>query len=166
MPAPETGSAEAPAVAGLRRRCLAGGIDLIPSAAVVVPLTVAGGQAGFLAGVALVCAYFAVTEARYGRSLGKRLCGLRVLQLDGEPCTTTGAVIRNGFRVVDGFPGCYLVALVSLAGSRRGQRIGDQAAGTSVYVDSPELAALSRSRDRNRRAAGRTHQRSPADRTL
>jgi uncharacterized RDD family membrane protein YckC len=156
-------------VAGLRRRCAAGAIDLIPSAAVVIPLTVAAGQAGFLAGVAIVCAYFAVTEARFGQSLGKRVCGLRVLQVDGEPCTVTAAVIRNVFRVVDAFPGCYLVALVSLAGSKRGQRIGDQAAGTSVYLDSPELAARPRgpgSGDGKPRTSGRTQQRSPADRTL
>jgi uncharacterized RDD family membrane protein YckC len=146
---------------------MAGAIDLVPSAAVVVPLTLVGGQAGFLAGIALVCVYFAVAEARFGQSLGKRACGLRVLQIDGGACTTTGAVIRNVFRVVDAFPGCYLVALVSLAGSKRGQRIGDQAAGTSVYVDSPELAARVRhGGDANSRALGRTPRRSPADRTL
>jgi uncharacterized RDD family membrane protein YckC len=127
-------------VAGLGRRCAAGAVDLIPSAAVVITLTIVGGQAGFLVGVAVACAYFAVTEARFGRSLGKRLLGLRVLQIGGAPCSTSSAVIRNVFRVVDAFPGCYLVALVSLAGSKRGQRIGDQAAGTSVYLDSPELA--------------------------
>ena len=48
-----------------------------------------------------------------------------------------GAVLRNVFRLLDAFPGVYLVAVVSVAGSRRRQRIGDQAAGTSVYPVHP-----------------------------
>ena len=42
---------------------------------------------------------------------------------------------RHAFRVIDGFPGIYLIALTSVAGSKRRQRLGDQAAGTSVFVD-------------------------------
>jgi phosphoenolpyruvate carboxykinase (GTP) len=37
--------------------------------------------------------------------------------------------------VIDGFPGIYLIAVASIGGSRRKQRLGDQAAGTSVYDD-------------------------------
>ena len=61
--------------------------------------------------------------------------GIRVLLLDGRPCTMLAAIVRNAFRVIDGFPGIYLIAITSLAGSRRRQRLGDQAAGTSVFVD-------------------------------
>jgi uncharacterized RDD family membrane protein YckC len=124
-----------PPFAPLRRRIAAGVVDLVPSAVLIVPLSLLAGGWGFVLGMLLACAYFAVLEARDGRSLGKRLLGLRVLQLDGTPCTTLGAVLRNVFRIIDAFPGFYAVALVSLSGSPRKQRIGDQAAGTSVFVD-------------------------------
>jgi uncharacterized RDD family membrane protein YckC len=126
---------EPPAYASLRRRMAAGLIDAVPTAALVVPLTVWFGSGGFVLGWVAASAYFAVCESHGGQTLGKRLARIRVLQLDGSPCTTTGAVLRNAFRAVDAFPGVYLIALVSLAGSRRRQRIGDQAAGTSVFAD-------------------------------
>ena len=116
----------------------------------VVPLGLWLGQSGVIVGVLLVIAAFAYLEARFGRTLGKAIVGIRVLQLDGSPCTTLGSVVRNGFRVIDGFPGIYLIALSSLAGSKRRQRLGDQAAGTSVFVD--------------RRAAGRARIVSPPPR--
>src|SRR3954447_18082262 len=119
--------------ATLGRRCAAGLVDLAPTAVLIVPLTYWLGTSGFVLGLVLACGYFAVLEARDGRSLGKRLLGLRVLHLDGTPSTTLGAVLRNAFRVIDAFPGIYLIAVVSVAGSRRRQRLGDQAAGTSVY---------------------------------
>src|SRR4051812_27963020 len=119
--------------ATLGRRCAAGTLDLVPTLIVVVPLTAWLGTTGFVLGVILSCAVFAVQEARDGRSLGKRLVGIRVLHLDGTRCTTLGAVLRNAFRVIDAFPGIYLIAVTSIAGSRRRQRLGDQAAGTSVY---------------------------------
>jgi uncharacterized RDD family membrane protein YckC len=50
--------------------------------------------------------------------------------------------VRNAFRVIDGFPGIYLVAVTSIAGSRRRQRIGDQAAGTSVFRDPATAPAV------------------------
>jgi phosphoenolpyruvate carboxykinase (GTP) len=123
------------AFASLRTRCLAGVIDLAITLAVIVPLGLALGQTGVLLGAVLVIAAFAAAESRTGRTPGKALMRIRVLQLDGRPCTTLGAIVRNAFRVVDGFPGIYLVALASVAGSKRRQRIGDQAAGTSVYDD-------------------------------
>jgi uncharacterized RDD family membrane protein YckC len=132
-PAPE--EPPLPPFAPLRRRIAAGIVDLVPSAVLIVPATLFLGGWGFVLGMLLACAYFAVLEAHDGRSLGKRLLGLRVLQLDGTPCTRLAAVLRNLFRIIDAFPGFYAVALVSLAGSPRKQRIGDQAAGTSVFLD-------------------------------
>ena len=83
----------------------------------------------------IAIALLAFAEARYGRTPGKALVGIRVLLLDGSPTTTLAAIVRNAFRVIDGFPGIYLIALTSVAGSKRRQRLGDQAAGTSVFVD-------------------------------
>lgn len=125
--------------APLKTRCVAGLIDLAITLAVVVPCALILANGGVIIGVLIVIGAFAVAEARTGRTPGKAIMGIRVLQLDGSPATTLAAIVRNAFRVIDGFPGIYLIALVSLAGSRRKQRIGDQAAGTSVFVD-PERA--------------------------
>jgi phosphoenolpyruvate carboxykinase (GTP) len=121
--------------ASLRRRSLAGLIDLAATLAVVVPLGLLLGQTGVVGGVIIVIAAFSLLEARFGQTPGKAVVGIRVLLLDGRPATTLAAVVRNLFRVIDGFPGVYLIALTSLAGSKRRQRLGDQAAGTSVFVD-------------------------------
>ena len=114
----------------------AGLIDLVPSILVIAPLAKLLGEPGFFLGAAIVIAGFTAFEARGGQTPGKRLRGLRVLHLDGSPCTLAGALIRNLFRLVDAFPGVYLIALGAAAGNRRRQRLGDQAAGTSVYRDS------------------------------
>ena len=114
---------------------LAGLIDLVPSVLVIAPLAKLLGEPGFFLGAALVIAGFTAFEARGGQSPGKRLLGLRVLHLDGSPCTLIGSLIRNVFRLVDAFPGFYLIALGAAGGNRRRQRLGDQAAGTSVYRD-------------------------------
>ena len=125
-------SSEVPIPASLKPRMLAGLIDLVPSLVVLLPLAYRFKDLGFAIGSALVVAGFSVFEARGGQTPGKRALGLRVLHLDGTPCTTIGAVVRNLFRVIDAF-GIYLIAVAAIAGNKRRQRIGDQAAGTSVY---------------------------------
>jgi uncharacterized RDD family membrane protein YckC len=124
-----------PPFAGLRERCLAGLVDFVPTVLVIAPLAAALGGWGFVLGMVVVCIGFALFEGRGGRTPGKRLLHLRVLHLDGTPCTRLGAGLRNTFRVLDAFPGFYLLAMVSIAGSKRRQRLGDQAAGTSVFRD-------------------------------
>ncbi len=67
-----------------------------------------------------------------GQSPGKRLFGLRVIQANGMPLTTNGALIRNLVRVFDFFPACYGVGLIVLFATKHTQRFGDLAAGTIV----------------------------------
>jgi len=129
--APETEAAPVPAP--VRARALAGLIDLVPCDVLILVLGKTAGQTGFLLGVVAVVAVFSVLEARGGQTPGKRLVGLEVRYLDGTPCDTRSAVIRNLFRFLDWFPGVYLVGGFAIAGNRRRQRLGDQAAGTSVY---------------------------------
>jgi uncharacterized RDD family membrane protein YckC len=121
--------------APVRTRCIAGLIDLAITLAIVVPCALVLSNGGVIVGVLLAIAAFAVAEARWGRTPGKAAVGIRVLLLDGSPATPLAAIVRNAFRVIDGFPGIYLIALTSVAGSKRRQRLGDQAAGTSVFVD-------------------------------
>ena len=53
--------------------------------------------------------------------------------LDGTPCDARSAIIRNVFRFLDWFPGVYVIGGFAIMSNRRRQRLGDQAAGTSVY---------------------------------
>jgi len=77
--------------------------------------------------------YFLVCEAvSGGASPGKRALGLRVIGDDGLPLSRRASVVRNLLRAVDMLPGSYLIGLVALVVSVRGQRLGDMAAGTLV----------------------------------
>jgi uncharacterized RDD family membrane protein YckC len=123
----------APAPAPVRVRALAGLIDLVPSNALVLAWLWAGEGLGLLAGLLVVIVALAACEARGGQTPGKRLCGLEVRYLDGSPCDLRAAIIRNGFRFLDWFPLVYMIGGFAIASTRRRQRLGDQAAGTSVY---------------------------------
>jgi uncharacterized RDD family membrane protein YckC len=133
--AAETAPAQvtAPAPAPVRVRALAGLIDLVPSNALVVVWLWAGQGLGLLAGLLVVIVALAACEARGGQTPGKRLLGLEVRYLDGSPCDVRAALIRNGFRFLDWFPLVYMIGGFAIASTRRRQRLGDQAAGTSVY---------------------------------
>lgn len=77
--------------------------------------------------------YFLVCEAATGGgSPGKRALGLRVIGDDGLPLGRRASVVRNLLRAVDMLPGSYLIGLIALVASPRGQRLGDMAAGTLV----------------------------------
>ncbi len=117
----------------MRARALAGLIDLVPADAVVLLLLWQAGQAGLLIGLLLVVVVYSVLEARGGQTPGKRLMGLEVRYLDGSACDVRSSVIRNAFRFLDWFPLIYVVGGFAIASNRRRQRLGDQAAGTSVY---------------------------------
>jgi uncharacterized RDD family membrane protein YckC len=75
-----------------------------------------------------------------GRSPGKRLARLRVVQIDGSPVTFLASVIRNLLRIVDALPTAYGVAMITVLASKRLQRLGDMAAGTVVIHDRPRPA--------------------------
>ena len=77
-----------------------------------------------------------------GRSPGKMLVGLRVVQKNGLPIDLRSSVVRNLMRAVDILPAEYLVGLISVMLSSSGERLGDHVAGTVVLrLDRPETAA-------------------------
>ncbi|MBI5948151.1 MAG: RDD family protein [Chloroflexi bacterium] len=89
----------------------------------------------FYVGIPLVLlAYFVVCEGATSRTPGKALCGLRVARRSGEPCGWAAAIVRNAFRVVDGFPYIlpYFVGALILGVSSDRRRLGDRVAETSV----------------------------------
>jgi uncharacterized RDD family membrane protein YckC len=77
--------------------------------------------------------YHALLEGMLGMTLGKRLCNITVLKADFTPCGLGAGFLRNLLRIVDSFF-YYLVAVVSLAGTLKWQRLGDLAAETVVVV--------------------------------
>ena len=143
--APETAASQitAPAPAPVRTRALAGLIDLVPADIVIVVLLREFEGFGFIVGVLAVVAAYSYLEAHGGQTPGKRLLGLEVRYLDGTPCDLRGAIVRNAFRFLDWFPGVYMIGGFAIASTKRRQRLGDQAAGTSVYrrADLAEFAA-------------------------
>jgi uncharacterized RDD family membrane protein YckC len=81
--------------------------------------------------------YFFAFEAATGQTIGKRVCHIHVVGLDGTPVTARQAAIRNVLRFADALPILYASGLLSMmrTGRERRQRIGDVAAGTIVVVD-------------------------------
>jgi len=84
-------------------------------------------------GFGIYSGYFAVFESIWsGQTPGKRLVGLRVIDVSGRPVTPYAAILRNVLRIVDQLPGFYAFAIVSVLVTSRNQRLGDLAAGTVV----------------------------------
>jgi uncharacterized RDD family membrane protein YckC len=80
--------------------------------------------------------YFVAFEALFdGRSPGKRLAGLRVVRVGGQPVGFLASLLRNLLRIVDLLPVLYLFGSVLILATTRNQRLGDLAAGTLVIRD-------------------------------
>jgi uncharacterized RDD family membrane protein YckC len=75
-----------------------------------------------------------------GRTLGKWLMGLQVMDVQGLKLQASQIVIRNILRFIDILPAVYLLGGVSAFISRKGQRLGDIAANTIVIYHPPVTA--------------------------
>ncbi|MCB0991337.1 MAG: RDD family protein [Acidimicrobiales bacterium] len=67
-----------------------------------------------------------------GRTLGHRATGTRVIRIDGGPVRFRNSAIRSIMFLIDGPVTLGFGGVVSIIASSRGQRLGDQAAGTMV----------------------------------
>jgi uncharacterized RDD family membrane protein YckC len=73
-----------------------------------------------------------------GRSPGKQIMGLRVVQDDGRPIGWSASLIRNLLRFVDMLPFGYTFGAISCLQHPAFKRLGDLAAGTLVvYREQP-----------------------------
>lgn len=161
MSAPEKLTIETPeqvalefTLAGIGSRFLALACDTLVQAAIAIAFLItaaviarlarsAGLPSGkwilgalILAWFLLNTGYFAGFEAlRNGRTPGKRIVGIRVIDANGGPVTVYGAILRNLMRVIDQLPGIYGIGMVSVLVTARQQRLGDLAAGTVVVHD-------------------------------
>jgi uncharacterized RDD family membrane protein YckC len=107
-------------------------VDGLVLAPILIPLDIFfdGLTAGaWLVYIALELGYFHVMESIDGQTLGKKLFDLRVVRReDAGPASAKAISGRTVLRLIDGFPGFYLVgALSMLLSDKRRQRLGDLA---------------------------------------
>jgi uncharacterized RDD family membrane protein YckC len=76
--------------------------------------------------------------AMRGRTPGKRVAGVRILDRTGGVPSGMALLIRNLFRLIDSLPLAYVIGLVSCFVTAHRVRIGDMAAGTLLVVDQSE----------------------------
>jgi uncharacterized RDD family membrane protein YckC len=140
------------ASAGLPSRLVARLLDVMVQAALMLLLAFLIGVTGsggapatplvviFLFGFTLILVGYPMLLETFwhGRTLGKAAMGLRVVTKEGAPIRFRHAVIRAGADIVDLWglgilaitPG--IIGAVAIFLSKRGQRLGDMAAGTIV----------------------------------
>jgi RDD family len=95
-----------------------------------------------LAVFAVQWVYFVVLEGLTGRTPGKSALRLRVVTTTGRPIHFTDAALRNVLRAADALPTAYVTGLVSMALTRRFQRLGDLVAGTMVILEARARPAV------------------------
>lgn len=79
--------------------------------------------------------YFGLSELFLrGQTLGKQVCGIRVVKTEGFSLDGTSILVRNIFRVLDHLPPLWIVPVVN----GKAQRLGDLVAGTLVIADESE----------------------------
>ncbi|MGH9589270.1 MAG: RDD family protein [Terracidiphilus sp.] len=80
--------------------------------------------------------YFTLFEAFWnGRTPGKRVARIRVIQRSGRAIGLFESMARNLVRYIDQLPGFYAVGVVTMFITSQHQRLGDLAAGTLVVRD-------------------------------
>lgn len=82
-----------------------------------------------------------------GRSPGKMTMHSRVVRLDGKKTTTWDYLLRWIFRLVDISASVGLIAMLSIIITKKMQRVGDLAAGTTVIYENPAISLNSLSTD-------------------
>ena len=78
--------------------------------------------------------YHLVLEVTTGRTPGKRIAGVRIVAVTGQPPGIGALAIRNVLRILDSLL-FYSVGLISVLVTRQSVRIGDIAAGTLLVYD-------------------------------
>jgi uncharacterized RDD family membrane protein YckC len=140
-------------LAGPAARLLAYLVDFVIRAALLLAMCVAaaiGAQAGLggiSAGMLLLViffldwAYYGISEGCFrGKTIGKFVFGLRVIQEEGYPITLWGALLRNIVRAADSMP-FYLIfpfygaGFVTMLVAGKFRRLGDLVARTVVIEE-------------------------------
>ncbi|GHH99073.1 RDD family protein [Neobacillus kokaensis] len=67
-----------------------------------------------------------------GRTLGKKVVGIRVIQDNGHSITLLSSFIRNILRLIDSLPTGYFLGIIMIFFHSKHKRLGDLVAGTIV----------------------------------
>jgi len=119
--------------------------------AIVAPSIQAFNKISYQWGVAIVLflvflfnwGYFTLFEAFWnGRTPGKKIAKIRVIQQSGRPIGLFESMARNFIRYVDQFPSFYAVGVIAMFVTKQHQRLGDLAAGTLVVRDREQETPL------------------------
>jgi uncharacterized RDD family membrane protein YckC len=136
-------------VAGLGSRFMSSLVDSALQAVLIFPLllladlTTAGVAIASLGGFLVIFGYPIVCDALLdGRTVGRRVTGLRLVTEDGGRVGVLAAAVRNIVRIVDLLPGAYSIGAIAVIVSTRNQRVGDMAAGTLVVRAAPVRRGL------------------------
>lgn len=76
--------------------------------------------------------FFAFEFFSGGRTLGKKLVGIRVIQENGHSITLLSSFIRNFIRMIDSLPTAYFLGIIMIFFHSKHKRLGDIVAGTIV----------------------------------
>ncbi|MBP3952676.1 RDD family protein [Bacillus suaedae] len=76
--------------------------------------------------------FFAVEYFSGGRTIGKKMIGIRVIQENGHSITLLASFIRNLLRIIDQLPASYLLGMTMVFLHSKHKRLGDIVAGTIV----------------------------------
>ena len=102
-------------------------LDLLSSATITVIIIL-----NFL----IVWGYFVLFEFfSKGRTLGKIVVGLRVIQENGQSLTFLTSCIRNFLRIIDFLPGFFFIGMLLIFLHPKHKRLGDLASGTIVVYE-------------------------------
>ncbi|WP_421381943.1 RDD family protein [Bacillus salacetis] len=80
-----------------------------------------------------------------GRTLGKKLIGIRVIQDNGQSITLLSSFIRNLMRIIDMLPAYYFVGMLMVFFHEKHKRLGDITAGTIVVHERRKKKAKKKS---------------------
>jgi uncharacterized RDD family membrane protein YckC len=147
-------------IAGLGSRFVACVVDTLYKLAVAFVLFMVGmvlvsllsvsvGNSGAILAVALLGAAYFIFSLGYkiyfevrrgGQTPGKQFAGIRVIRVGGAPVDFSTSAIRNLLAFGDIAPPFYLIDGFLVLLNKRGQRLGDMAAGTLVIRERLEEA--------------------------
>ena len=76
--------------------------------------------------------FFALEYFWGGKTVGKRMLGIRVIQENGHSVTLLSCFIRNLMRIIDMLPVSYFLGMIMIFLHSKHKRLGDIVAGTIV----------------------------------
>lgn len=136
-------------IASIGERIAATAIDLIFITIYLIAISFIGGvlesKAFFLISFIPVALYSLVSElAMDGQSWGKQTMNIKVVKIDGTPVSFSSYFLRWITRILEIFGTLGTVGTITIILNRKGQRLGDMAANTTVIrVSKKNLKELS-----------------------